>query len=209
MGPIALIFLIVFLLNMIPAFAPPTWMVFSFLGLRFPQHAGWLLAVTGALAATLGRCMLAKLSRLIVRRHWLNTASRNSVDSLRGEIEKRPRLTFGLLLFFAFTPLPSNSVFIAYGLTTMSILRIAVPFFLGRFVSYLFWAKSGALLSRKFDLNDGITIGYFSLYFVATQIAMIALVYVFTKMDWNALVRERKWRWLRKDVPPGSGKEMP
>jgi len=198
MSYLPLVFLTVLLLNMIPAFAPPTWMVFSFLGLRFPEHAGFLLAVTGALAATLGRCILAKMSRVIVRRQWLSATSRNSVDSLKAEIEKRPRLTFGLLLFFAFTPLPSNSVFIAYGLTTMRILRIAFPFFLGRFVSYVFWAKSGALLSRKFDLNEGATFGYFSLYFVATQIALIALVYAFTRMDWSALIFERKWRWLKK-----------
>ncbi len=209
MSQIPLVFLIVLLLNVIPAFAPPTWMVFSFLGLRFPEHAGWLLALTGALAATLGRCVLAKMSRVIVRRRWLNDASRNSVDSLRGEMEKRPRLTFGLLLFFAFSPLPSNSVFIAYGLTTMNILRIAIPFFLGRFVSYAFWARSGAFLSRKFDLNGGATIGYFSLYFIATQIALIALVYVFTKIDWNVVVRERKWRWLRRNDSPSSPKGMP
>ena len=31
---IALVFLVVYLLNLVPAFAPPTWMVFSFLGFR-------------------------------------------------------------------------------------------------------------------------------------------------------------------------------
>ena len=76
-------------------------------------------------------------------------------DSLRDEIQKRPRFTFGLLLFFAFTPLPSNSVFIAYGLTTMSILRIAIPFFLGRLVSYTFWAKGAAIISRKVEVDGG------------------------------------------------------
>lgn len=165
--------------------------------------------MTGALAATLGRCVLAKMSRVIVRRCWLSADSRKSVDSLKEEIEKRPRLTFGLLLFFAFTPLPSNSVFIAYGLTTMNMFRIAVPFFLGRFVSYVVWAKCGALLSRKFDLDKGATIGYFSIYFIAAQILLIGLVYIFTKMDWNALIRDGKWRWLRKVVPTAPDKTIP
>jgi len=52
---ILLLFLLVFLLNVIPAFAPPTWMVFSFLGFRFPEHMGVTFAFAGALAATLGR----------------------------------------------------------------------------------------------------------------------------------------------------------
>ena len=38
MRPRLILFLTVFLLNIIPAFAPPTWMVFSFLGFRFPSH---------------------------------------------------------------------------------------------------------------------------------------------------------------------------
>ena len=200
MTAILMVFLIVFLLNVIPAFAPPTWMVFSFLGFRFPEHAGWILAITGALAATLGRCTLAKMSRVIVRGHWLSAASRDNVDSLRGVLEKRPRLTFGLLLFYAFTPLPSNSVFIAYGLTTMNISRIAIPFFLGRLVSYMFWARSGALVSRKFDLDESETLGYFSVYFVLTQFALIAIVYVFARIDWRVLLREHKWRWLSKEA---------
>lgn len=203
MGPILMVFLIVLALNVVPAFAPPTWMVFSFLGLRFPEHAGLLLALTGAIAATTGRCILAKMSRVIIRRHWLNDAGRENVDVLRDEIQRRPKLTFGLFLFFAFSPLPSNTLFIAYGLTTMNILRLAFPFLLGRFLSYAFWAASAAMVSRKFELDGGSAIRYFSVYFVVTQLALIGLVYVFAKIDWKALIHERKWRWLRKrKLPP-------
>lgn len=204
MNTIFLVFLIVLALNVIPAFAPPTWMVFSFLGFRFPDHAGWILALTGASAATLGRCILAKMSRVIVRGHWLSAASRDNLDSLRDELQGRPRLTFSLLLFYAFTPLPSNSVFIAYGLTTMNILRIAIPFFLGRFVSYLFWARSGALVSRKFDVDGSEAFGYFGMYFVLTQLALLGIVYVFARIDWKTMLREHRWKWLRKDIAPAS-----
>lgn len=196
MDVVLVVFLIVFALNVIPAFAPPTWMVFSFLGFRFANHMDWTIALTGALAATLGRSLLAKLARTIARRHWLSDAARDNVDSLKIELEKRPRLTFGLLLFYAFTPLPSNSVFIAYGLTTMGLLRIAIPFFLGRFVSYSFWALSAAAVSRKIELESTEALGYFSIYFVLTQLALLGLVYAFTRLDWPRLIRERKWKWL-------------
>jgi hypothetical protein len=198
MSAILLVFLIVLALNIIPAFAPPTWMVFSFLGFRFPDQAGGMLAITGALAATLGRCILAKMSRAIVRGHWLSVASRDNVDSLRSELERRPRATFSVLLFYAFTPLPSNSVFIAYGLTTMNIFRIAIPFFLGRFVSYAFWARSSALASRKFDVDKSEALGYLSVYFVLTQLALIGIVYVFARIDWKAVLHEHQLKWLEK-----------
>jgi uncharacterized membrane protein YdjX (TVP38/TMEM64 family) len=201
MGPILILFLVIFLLNVIPAFAPPTWMVFSFLGFRFPSHMGWSLALLGAVAAAMGRSLLGKLSRTIVRNHGLSEAAKENVDSLKLELEKRPKLTFGLFLFYAFTPLPSNYLFIAYGLTTMPLIRLVIPFFIGRFVSYTFWAKSAATVSRKLELEGTEAIAYFSLYFVLTQLALLAVVYAFTRVDWNLLLRERRWKWLPKSTP--------
>ncbi|HYL68971.1 MAG TPA: hypothetical protein VEX69_07390 [Candidatus Limnocylindria bacterium] len=200
MSPILILFLVVFLLNIIPAFAPPTWMVFSFLGFRFPSHVDWSFALVGAVAAATGRSLLGKLSRTIIRNHWLSEAAKENVDSLKLELEKRPKLTFGLFLFYAFTPLPSNYLFIAYGLTTMPLMRLVAPFFIGRFVSYTFWAKSAAAVSRKLELEGTEAIGYFSLYFVLTQFALLAVVYAFTRVDWKLLLRERRWKWLAKST---------
>ena len=204
MSTFLLVFVVVLALNVIPAFAPPTWMIFSFLGFHFPQYVGWELALTGALAATLGRCILARLSRVILRQHWLSEAARRNVDTVRDELLKRPRLTFSVLLFYALSPLPSNTVFIAYGLTTMKILRIAVPFFLGRSVSYVFWFSGAAAIAGKLDLDAGAALGYFSAYFVIMQTAFLVAIYVFTRIDWRALCREHKWKWIKRDHVPTS-----
>jgi membrane protein DedA with SNARE-associated domain len=196
-----LLFLVVFLLNVIPAFAPPTWMVFSFLGFRFPSHMTWTMALIGALAAVMGRAVLALVSRSIVRNRWLGQAGKENVDSLKVALEKRPKLTFGLFLFYAFTPMPSNYLFIAYGLTAMPLLRILVPFFIGRFVSYQLWTMSGAIVSRRLELEGTEAFTYFSIYFVFTQIVLLALVYAFTRVDWRVLLGQKKFRWLAKSKP--------
>lgn len=198
MSPRLILFVAVFLLNIIPAFAPPTWMVFSFLGFRFSSHMDWSFALVGAVAAATGRSVLGKLSRTIVRKHWLSEAARANVDSLKLEVEKRPKLTFGVFLFYAFTPLPSNFLFIAYGLTTMPLIRLTAPFLIGRFVSYSFWTMTSAAVSRRLELEDTDAMAYLSVYFVLTQLSLLALVYVFTRVDWNLLLRKRKWRWLPK-----------
>jgi membrane protein DedA with SNARE-associated domain len=191
-----ILFLVIFLLNIIPAFAPPTWMVFSFLGFRYPEHMGWSFALVGALAATIGRSLLGKLSHAIVRNHWLSEATRKNVDSIKLELEKRPRLTFGLFLFYAFTPLPSNFLFIAYGLTAMPLVRIALPFLMGRFVSYTIWTMSGVAVSQRLDMDDTDVIRYASIYFVLMQFAFLAAVYAFARVDWNLLLQKRKLKWL-------------
>ena len=193
-----LIFTVVFLLNLIPAFAPPTWMVFSFLGFRFPDHMGWRFALAGALAATLGRFTLAKLSRAIVRKRFLSEQTRRNVDAIKDRLEKHPKLTFGIFLFYAFTPLPSNYLFIAYGLTTLRLTLITVPFFLGRFVSYSFWVFTAAAVSRRIAFDDADALSYFSAYFVSTQLLLLGLVYFFTRIDWRILLAEKRFRWLER-----------
>jgi len=196
-----ILFVVVFLLNVVPAFAPPTWVVFSYLGFRLPSHIDWSFALVGAVAAAMGRSLLGKLSRKIVRNHWLSAPARENIDSLKLALEKRPKLTFSVFLFYAFTPLPSNYVFIAYGLTTMPLARLVAPFLIGRFVSYSVWTMSAAAVSRKLRLEETDAIAYLSVYFILTQLALLAFVYAFTRLDWKMLIKERKWKWLPKSPP--------
>jgi len=198
MSPLLVLFLVVFLLNVIPAFAPPTWMVFSFLGFRLPRHVDWSFALVGAVAAAMGRSLLGKLSRIIIRNRWLSEAARENINSLKQELERRPNLTFGLFLFYAFTPLPSNYLFIAYGLTTLPFVRLLVPFFIGRFVSYYFWAMSAVAVSRKLELEETDAMAYFGVYFVLTQLVLLGAVYAFVRVNWKLLLQEGKLRWMPK-----------
>ena|SRR5215469_9786677 len=200
MSPLLVLFLVVFLLNVIPAFAPPTWMVFSFLGFQLPTQLDWSFALVGAIAAVTGRSLLGKLSRIIIRNHWLSDAARENISSIKLDLEKRPNLTFGLFLFYAFTPLPSNYLFIAYGLTTLPFVRLLVPFFIGRFVSYYFWAMSAAAVSRKLELEDTDAMAYFGAYFVVSQLALLGTVYAFARVDWKLLLREGKLRWMPRSA---------
>jgi membrane protein YqaA with SNARE-associated domain len=198
MSPLLGLFLVIFLLNVIPAFAPPTWMVFSFLGFRLPSQMGWTFALVGAAAATTGRFLLGKLSRRIVRNQWLSDTTRENVNSIKIELERRPKMTFAVLLFYAFTPLPSNYLFIAYGLTALPFIHLVCPFFVGRFVSHYFWTMGGVVVSRRLELENTDATTYFGVYFVLTQFALLGLVYVFTRVDWKYLLQHKKWQWLPK-----------
>jgi hypothetical protein len=195
---IATLFFVVFGLNIIPAFAPPTWMVFSYIGFRFEPHNIALLALLGAGAATLGRLTLSKMARVIVRGRFLSESTRNNIDSIREYLEPRRKLTFGVFLFYAFSPFPSNYLFIAYGLTAMKFRKIAAPFFIGRSISYSFWGLTASTVARKIDFEATDVFSYFSFFFVVTQVLLLSLIYVFARVDWRALLGERKFRWLAK-----------
>jgi hypothetical protein len=74
---------------------------------------------------------------------------------------------------------------------------IAIPFFLGRTVSYSFWRFASAAVARKIAMESEDTLPYFSGYFIVSQIAFLFLVYAFTRIDWHRLFTEHKVGWTQ------------
>ena len=198
---LALLFALIFGLNLIPAFAPPTWMALALVGFRYHDTSAALLAGTGAAAATLGRLTLAKLSHRLLRRKLLSDAHRANIDVIKNRLEARRRLTAGLFLFYAFSPLPSNFLFIAYGLTGLPLLRVALPFFVGRLASYGFFIESGAAVGRHLEIDSMMSGAYAAAWFIGTQLLILGGLYCFTRVDWKVLFDHRRLVWLPKTAP--------
>lgn len=190
------IFVVVFVLNVIPIFAPPTWTVLSFVAIRFSPNV-FVLAVVGAVAATLGRLVLSKLSTAIIRQKFLSRSTLDNIDAIKERLERNRKLSFTVFLFYAFSPLPSNHLFIAYGLTALKLRLIATPFLIGRVVSYAFWAFTASSVAQMLDYESVTTKSFFSYYFIASQIFGLVVIYVFTKIDWRSLLNEKKFKWRR------------
>lgn len=196
---------LVYLLNLVPVFAPPTWMALALIGMNFPGTNAWAIALTGALAATAGRLTLAALSHAIVRRKLLSEAQRANVDVIRLELSKRPRMTAGAFLAYAFSPLPSNLLFIAYGLTGLPRRQVALPFFVGRLCSYSFFIFTGQALGKRFN-EAPVDGAYFAGgYFIISQFLILVALWLFTRIDWAKLLRERKIGWVNHHKPPPGG----
>jgi membrane protein YqaA with SNARE-associated domain len=199
METFVVVFAVVFALNTLPAFAPPTWMVMSLVGLNNPQVDPLSLASIAALAATGGRLTLARLSRVLIRNKLMGEPSRENIDVLSRTLEGRRKMTAGAMLFYAFTPLPTNYLFIAYGLAGMSLWLIALPFFVGRFVSYAAWTYLAQSASQTLDLESAGAGSYLGGYFIVSQVFCLALVYAFTKINWRRLIVERKLGWIERN----------
>ncbi|HXI90096.1 MAG TPA: hypothetical protein VNO24_08790 [Blastocatellia bacterium] len=192
-----IIFLVVFVLNVVPIFAPPTWSVLSFIAIRFNSNI-ILLAAVGAVAATLGRLVLAKLSTVIVRQRFMSDETRKNIDAVKERLERNSKVTFGAVLFYAFSPFPSNHLFIAYGLTALKLKLIAIPFLLGRIVSYAFLAFTASSVAQMLDYESVNSRSFFSYYFVASQLFGLLTIYVFTRIDWDRVFTEKRLRWRRR-----------
>lgn len=197
-----IIIIVIFLLNIIPAFVPPTWILLSFVGFNFhmSNYQLVILSFFAAIASTLGRLVLASLSDKMIRNKILSNTARKNIDTLKTQIEKRKTLTFGFFLSYAFSPFPSGQLFLAYGLTDLKLRIAAIPFFFGRLTSYIFWALTASEVSKSVDITSLKSGAYFGGFFIFVQIFAFYLVYLFVKIDWQVLFNEHKIRFVKKII---------
>ncbi|OUL95699.1 hypothetical protein [Paraburkholderia hospita] len=197
MSTLATLFVVVLLLNLIPAFAPPTWMAMSWVGFNIPEGNPFVFAVVAASAATVGRLVLATFARALVRGRLMRDSDRQNIEAVEAWLKKRKKLTVGAFFLYALGPFPSNYLFIAYGLSGLPLGVIGAAFFAGRTISYSVWAHLGRLASSYIDLEFPFEGGYLSGYFIVSQLALLGSVYILMKLDWKMLIEQRKLKWRR------------
>jgi membrane protein DedA with SNARE-associated domain len=204
MSTLATLFVVVLLLNLVPAFAPPTWMAMSWVGFNVSGGNPFVFAVVAASAATIGRLVLARFSRSLMRGRLMRESDRENIAVVEEWLKKRKKLTVGAFFLYALGPLPSNFLFIAYGLSGLPLRVIGAAFFAGRTISYSVWAYLGRFASAIIDPESEFEGGYLSGYFVISQLALLGFVYLLMKLDWKMLTEQRKLRWRRSVAsPPG------
>lgn len=174
---------IVFGVNLLPAFAPPTWTVLVFFNVTYDLPV-FLLVPIGALCAASGRFILGSLAKRF--RERFSKRRIKELDTLRTVAEQRRAVSFGALMLFAISPIPSASLFIGAGVTGMRLARLTVAFFAGRIVSYSIYVSisSAAEQSIRATLERGLG----SPWSIALQIAMLALVVALVLAPWSRLL---------------------
>lgn len=159
---------VVFAVNLLPAFGPPTWAILVFFSLDFDLPAVPLV-LGGALAAASGRFLLATATRRL--RPRLSAERLSHIDRAEDAVgANRLRAAAGLGLF-AISPLPSGQLFVAAGLMTVPLLPLTVAFFAGRLVSYSIYVAVATVAERNLGslALDALT----SPLGMAIQIAML------------------------------------
>lgn len=185
LAPYALLASIVLGLNVIPAFMPPTWIVLAFFVAKYDLQ---LLPVVliGATCATLGRVVLANLSKNFFRR-LLPKNSQANYASIGAYLNNHQHITIPLVLTYAFLPIPSNHIFIAAGLAKVRIKLLAGSFFAGRLISYTFWVSVTQRLSD--NLVDLFSRHYARTGSVIAEIAGLGLLLLLGTIGWKKILK--------------------
>lgn len=188
------VFFIIFVLSVIPILTPPTWIVIVSAYSLNDQLNPILLSMIGASAAIAGRLILLQLST--VGRKAINDHRKNSLDKFRKYLEKtRYGYLIGTLLF-AILPLPSNMLFISYGLMKAKSIGIVVGFWLGRFVAYIIMINLSQYFFKSF--KEIINSDIISLIFI--DILGILMTLLFLLIDWNILLSNHKLVFIRPKI---------
>ncbi len=185
------VFFFIFVLSIIPILTPPTWIVVVSAYSLDNQLNPILLSMIGATAAVTGRLILLQLST--IGRKVINDHRKSSLEKLRKYLEKtRYGYMIGTLLF-ALTPLPSNMLFISYGLMNAKSLGIVAGFWIGRFVVYMVMIN----LSKYFvDYFKKILNSDIQSLFIIDMIGIIMTLFMLI-IDWNILFSERKLVFIK------------
>jgi membrane protein YqaA with SNARE-associated domain len=188
-----LLFAAIYVLHLVPVFAPPTWMAIALIALNRPELNPLMVAVVAALGATLGRITLALGAKRLLRERWMGSNTRSNIDVFGKMIVKRRSARYGLLAFYLYSP-ASNFLFIAHGLTRLPLAMIALPFLSGRLLTYTLWGIAAQSMAQQFRLDERDWGSYFGGYFVLTQCVLLVALWLFTRLDWRVLFEQGRFK---------------
>jgi membrane protein YqaA with SNARE-associated domain len=176
---------VVFLCNLMPIMAPPTWSVLVYFVILHNLHVAPVVIV-GALAAGFGRLLLAyttgKVGRFLPQKISDNLLAAGKV--FEGQSSKR----WGTIVLFVISPLPSAQLFEAAGIMKMNLLRLTFAFFSGRIITYTIYS-TGAHTVESTKIGTLFKNAFTSPYAWALQLASLLIIYLLAKIDWKKYLK--------------------
>lgn len=189
---------VVFGVNLLPAFGPPTWAVLVYFRFRHGDIPVAALIIGGAMAAASGRFLLARAFRAFGRK--LPAKRTESLEVLGRLLGQSRGGLISSFIFFAAAPVPSAQMFEAAGLARIRLTHLLGAFFVGRLVSYSVYV--GAASAAHHSVAKLFRQGFTSPQAIATQLIAVALLIVIVKVDWPSTIDKlRAWWAARRGRP--------
>lgn len=173
---------VVFLANVVPAFAPPTWSILVFFTLNYELSTVPTI-VLGIIGAASGRYFLANLFRKYRSKlpHWYLINMENAATHLT----KSNAHIGALFLLFFLSPLSSAQLFEAAGIMKNIALRpLVLAFAGGRVITYTTYV-TGAHLLKQSSFGEILIANLKSPQAIATQIVLVLALVGLGMVKWK------------------------
>ncbi|MDH3678079.1 MAG: hypothetical protein OEQ12_07250 [Nitrosopumilus sp.] len=185
------IFLVLIGVNASPILMPPSWIVLTSFYLLDPNLNIILLSMVGATGATIGRFALKKISGLF--RKFVGDEQKSNLDIIGDYLNRKKHGYMIASFLFGATPLPSNMLFITYGLMRAKSIGIYIGFWFGRVLSYIVMIYFGNAVLKPFleifeDRLTGILL---------VDVVGIGVIVFFASINWSLLITQRKLKFVK------------
>ena len=188
------IFLVLIGINAAPILMPPSWIVLTSFYLLDPSLNVVVLAMVGATGATIGRFLLKKISGVF--RKFVADEQKNNLDIIGDYLNKKKYGYVIASFLFGATPLPSNMLFITYGLMRAKSLGIYVGFWFGRVISYIIMIYFGnAVLTPFLEIFEDRLTGI-----LLIDGAGIGVIVLFASINWTVLITQKKIKFVKPKI---------
>jgi len=185
------IFFLLIAMNASPILMPPTWIVLSSFYVIDPTLDIFALSTIGATGALIGRVILMYISRFF--RRFIGTERQSNLDQLANFLKKKKYGFFSASFIFAITPLPSNLLFMAYGIMRVRNIALFAGFWTGRAIAYYVMISISSVTLKPFlELFDDSLVGI-----LVTDILSITTIVIFACINWNKLITMRKLEFVK------------
>ena len=188
------IFLVLIGVNVSPILMPPSWIVLTSFYLLDPTLNVVLLAAVGATGATIGRYFLKRISGVF--RRFVGDEQKSNLDVIGNYLNNKKYGYMIASFLFGATPLPSNMLFITYGLMRAKNIGIYIGFWFGRMISYIVMIYFGnAVLRPFFEMFEDKLTGILLIDGVG-----IGVIILFASINWTVLITERKIKFVKPKI---------
>lgn len=180
--------IIIIIINIVPAFMPPTWTIVSFFYIRYEVNL-FILASVASISSSFGRFVLARTSTKVVP-HLFNKRTISNLNFIGSKIKKNPIRIFLIAIIWAVSPIASNALFISAGFSKVKVKWLIVGFFLGRLLSYFFLAYTSKIIVE--GLEGIFAEGIVDWKRIIIQVISILSVFLYLAIDWESLLTEKR-----------------
>jgi membrane protein DedA with SNARE-associated domain len=181
--PYLAVFAIVFGVNLLPAFGPPTWAILVFTRLHWHLNPVALVLI-GAVAAASGRYLLALGAQRFSGK--LPARMRSNLEVARALLDQKRGSTLAVFAVFVVSPLPSAQLFVAAGFLHLELRLFTLAFFVGRLVSYSLYVSLAVVADKQF--GNVLSNLFGSAWSIILQIALLVAVCLLPLVDWRRVL---------------------
>ena len=170
---------------------PPSWMILSTFHVVDPKLDILVLTITGATGSLLGRMILMQVSTHL--RIFISKERISNLDHLHDFFKRKKYGYFLASFLYSLSPLPSNVMFITYGIMKVRSFGILLGFWIGRVVSYYTIILTSNVVLRPFmESFSNHLIGII----ITDAVGMLSVI-VFSSINWFKIITERKLEFIK------------